>query len=303
MQVAYMMVFLLISYAMMELLGIKLTDVIKVKDDEEIHTKAQVELQKKQKKLSLKAHKKEIEACLQVLGGKTSWETYLRIVIGVALTGFTIGLATNNVALAIVLFAGFAMMPYLFFQIRTRSYRNTLHNQMEQAIAIITNNYIQVPDALAATLEALKTTADPMYTILNTFCTEVRANVSTEEALRRMRPKIDDRYWREWIDRMMQCQTNSSLRPMLAPIPKTMSEQRQQQMELDTITRKIWAEHLVVAGLSIGAIPFIIVINKDWGTALTTTPLGKAAIAIDVFIVFVGTIYAYVVNKPLYAEV
>lgn len=301
MQVIYMVVFLLTMYAAMTYFDINITDVITINETEE--GKHGVKKEKKKKRFSMADHKAMVEGSRYAMGGNFSWEKYLRLVVVCSLMGATIGFATNNFLLAIVLFVGFALLPYFYIQLRTRSYVNMLHGEMEQAIAIITNNYIQVPDVLAATEEALKTTSEPMKGILNSFCREIKANVSAETALKHIRPDIDDRYWREWIDRMVQCQTNSSLRPMLAPIPKVMSEQRQQQMELDTIMRKIWSEHLVVAGLSIGAIPFIMMINADWGKALTTTTLGKLAIALDVFIVLIATLYAYVVNKPLYAEV
>lgn len=300
----YMAVFLLLTCGFVDLFKINLAEVVEPPDKKKVHLETVSEsTDKKSKKFTMARHHREMEATLQALGEKVTWEKYLRITAICGCIGASIGAACNNFMLAIVLATGFFIAPSFYFQFRRRAYEKLLHDQMQNGVAIMTNTYTMYHDVSFAFTEALKTADEPFKSRLVYFLTRINTNVSAKDALRELRPMVDDHYWREWIDLMIQCQTNSSLNEMLLPIPETMSKQSQMQAQWDTQSQRIWLEHFAFAGLSIGSIFLIMLLNRDWGNVLLNTTIGHFVVALNVLVVILSSLYAYKVNKPIYAEV
>lgn len=305
MTIVYTIIFLLVFYSLTGLFKVSIADVLELRvNAETAEIEARSQAISKKKEPFLFAHKRRVESLLPMSTlVKLTWERYLDAVLAFGMIGVSIGMALNNPFLAIVLCVCLACLPYIYLTFAERKYERRLVAQMEMAISIITNTYMQVTDLQAAVKSSLENTGEPLRSIFNEFCTDYDLGMSIPAALALMRDKIDNKYWREWIDRLIQCQDNRSLVMLLPPIPKALSEQRQIQMELDTMMQKIWSQHLSVALIAIGLIPFVTFINAEWGQVLWNTTIGKLIVALDVAVVGVGTWYALRVNTPLSAEV
>lgn len=75
----------------------------------------------------------------------------------------------------------------------------------------------------------------------------------------------------------------------------------QQQMEEDAVISKIWTEHLLVSVLSIGAIPFVFAVNKEWGALLIETIFGNVVLAFNALSVLASLVYAAFITNSLRA--
>ncbi len=119
------------------------------------------------------------------------------------------------------------------------------------------------------------------------------------KALRRLRERIDNRYWRDWCDVLIQCQRDRQLRFALPGIVSRLGEMRRAQMEADTAIRKQLGDYIVTVMLVLGAIPLMGAMMPDWYAMLTGTPAGKITLAIVLAAVLTTAIWVARLYRPV----
>jgi Flp pilus assembly protein TadB len=119
------------------------------------------------------------------------------------------------------------------------------------------------------------------------------------KALRRMRERIDNRYWRDWCDVLIQCQRDRQLRFTLPGIVSRLGEMRRAQMEADTAIQKQLGDYIVTVLLVLGAIPLMGAMMPDWYTMLTTTPAGKITLAVVLAAVLATAVWVARLYRPV----
>ena len=119
------------------------------------------------------------------------------------------------------------------------------------------------------------------------------------KALRRIRERIDNRYWRDWCDVLIQCQRDRQLRFALPGIVSRLGEMRRAQMEADTAIQKQLGDYIVTVMLVLGAIPLMGAMMPDWYDMLTTTPAGKITLAVVLAAVLATAIWVARLYRPV----
>jgi tight adherence protein B len=217
-----------------------------------------------------------------------------------AVVGLLTGLALDNVLAGLVLAVGLGCSPLIIIRIRTGDYIRSLNEKLESAMSTVTNGYVSGGDLIGAVENNLHLLPSPLDGVFRQFFTETQLiDADVVKALRRMRECVDNRYWRDWCDVLIQCQRDRQLRYVLPGIVSRLGEMRRAQMEADTAIRKQLGDYIVTVMLVLGAIPLMGAMMPDWYTMLTTTPAGKVTLAVVLAAVLATAIWVARLYRPI----
>lgn len=217
-----------------------------------------------------------------------------------ALIGLLIGLALDNVLAAMVLAAGLGCSPLIVIRIRTGDYIRSLDEKLENAMGTVTNSYAASGDLIYAVQNSLHLLPSPLEGVFRQFYTETQLiDSDVIKAIHRLRERIDNRYWRDWCDVLVQCQRDRQLRYALPGIVGRLGEIRRVQMETDTVIRKQIGDYIVTVMIVLGAIPLMGAMMPDWYSMLTTTLAGKITLAVVLAAVLATAVWVAQLYRPV----
>lgn len=217
-----------------------------------------------------------------------------------ALLGLLIGLALDNVLAALVLAAGLGCSPLIVIRIRTGDYIRSLDEKLENAMGTVTNSYAASGDLIGAVQSSLRLLPTPLEGVFRQFYAETQLiDSDVIKAIHRLRDRIDNRYWRDWCDVLIQCQRDRQLRYALPGIVGRFGEMRRVQMETDTVIRKQLGDYIVTVMIVLGAIPLMGAMMPDWYSMLTTTLAGKITLAVVLAAVLATAIWVAQLYRPV----
>ncbi len=226
--------------------------------------------------------------------------TYKWVAVILALVGLAVGLLLNNVPAALVLAVGLGSSPLIIIRIRTGDYLRSLHEKLESAMGIVTNSYVSSGDLIGAVESSLHLLPALVDSIFKQFLTKVQLiDSDVVKALRQMRDRINNRYWRDWCDVLVQCQRDRQLRFALPGIVGRLGEMRRVQMETDTSIRKQTSDYVMIVLIVIGSIPLMGAMMPDWYSMLTTTVIGQVTLAVVLAAVFATAVWVAKLYRPL----
>jgi tight adherence protein B len=227
-------------------------------------------------------------------------DAYKWAAVILAIVGLLIGLALDNVLAGLVLAAGLGFSPLIVIRVRTGDYIRSLNDKLESAMGTVTNAYVAGGDLIGAVENNLHLLSAPLDDVFRQFYTETQLiDSDIVKALRRMRERIDNRYWRDWCDVLIQCQRDRQLRFTLPGIVSRLCEMRRAQMEADTAIQKQLGDYIVTVLLVLGAIPLMGAMMPDWYTMLTTTPAGKITLAVVLAAVLATAVWVARLYRPV----
>lgn len=217
-----------------------------------------------------------------------------------ATVGLLIGLALDNVLAGLVLAAGLGFSPLIVIRIRTGDYIRSLNEKLESAMGTVTNAYVSGGDLIGAVENNLRLLPAPLDGVFRQFYAESQLiDSNIVKALRRMRERIDNRYWRDWCDVLIQCQRDRQLRYALPGIVSRIGEMRRAQMEADTAIQKQLGDYIITVMIVLGAIPLMAAMMPQWYTMLTATPVGKITLAVVLAAVLATAIWVARLYRPV----
>ncbi len=217
-----------------------------------------------------------------------------------AIVGLMVGLALDNVLAGMVLAVGLGCSPLIVIRIHTGDYIRSLNEKLESAMGTVTNAYVAGGDLIGAVENNLHLLSAPLDGVFRQFYTETQLiDSDIAKALRRLRERIDNRYWRDWCDVLIQCQRDRQLRFALPGIVSRLGEMRRAQMEADTAIQKQLGDYIITVMLVLGAIPLMGAMMPDWYTMLTTMPAGKITLAVVLAAVLATAIWVARLYRPV----
>lgn len=216
------------------------------------------------------------------------------------LLGLLFGLALDNILAALVLAAGLGCAPLIVIRIRTGDYIRSLNEKLESAMGTVTNIYVASGDLIGAVQSSIHLLAAPLDGIFRQFYAETQlVDSDVVKALHRLRERIDNRYWRDWCDVLVQCQRDRQLRYALPGIVGRLGEMRRVQMETDTAIRKQLGDYIVTVMIVLGAIPLMGAMMPDWYSMLTATLAGKITLAVVLAAVLTTAVWVAQLYRPV----
>jgi Flp pilus assembly protein TadB len=242
----------------------------------------------------------QAEQMLESAGLEEEWPRYRLASVFLAVLGVVIGLALDNVFLALVMVPVMAMLPLIIINFRTVQYIRKMGEGAQTAMTVVTNAYRMNEDFISAVRESLPNLQQPMLGIFRTFLSDVEMiDPNVTDAIRKMRGKVRNRYWQAWCDTLMECQTDRALREVLGTILKRMSMTQRLQMELDTLVRSNYI-YFITEVLLVVLVPLLIgFIIPDYTALLFGTVPGKITLAAAIAALFLAALRTIKVNRPL----
>lgn len=234
----------------------------------------------------------EAEQMLTAAGMQAQLGTYKRLALVLGMAGLLIGAAIGNLLAAAVLGVGLAVMPLLIIRIRTGDYLRGLYESLESGMGTVTNAYVASGDLIGAIEDSLRLIPAPVDEVFRKFLSQIRlVDASVPRALEAMKGQIDNRYWQEWVNVLIQCQSDRTLRYALPGIVERLGAMRRIRMEADTLLQKQIGDYVVTVFLLLGSIPVMAFMMPDWYEMLTQTIAGQITLAVVLAAVFMTALW------------
>ena len=214
--------------------------------------------------------------------------------------GIIISLLINNLFLAPVLSVALSLIPFLYVSNSLSYYEKQTKEEFETALSIITTSYERCDDIVQAVRENTGYIKPPLRKLFLAFegeATVVTSNIKT--ALYNMKEKLDNDVFREWVDTLILCQDDRTLKDTLHPVVQKLADIRIVNSELATMLTSVRNEYWMMVALVIGNIPLLYLINRDWFETLIYSLPGKAVCGLCGVVILVTAYYMKKFTKPI----
>ena len=241
----------------------------------------------------------EAVVMLDASGMGEQFATYRNMAVLLAMAGVMFGIVIDNLLVSAVLGIGLAMTPLTTIRLRTADYTRMVNEKLEMAMSSVTNSYIATGNLPIAVERVLPMLPAPVSHIFKRFVADVQyVDGNIIHAIQHMRDAVDNWYWQEWCNALIQCQDDVSLNRTLSGIVERLSEMRQIQMEVDTTLRKHMSDYIITVLLVLGSIPLMGFMIEDWYEMLMNTIPGKITLAIVLATVLITSVWVSRANTP-----
>jgi Flp pilus assembly protein TadB len=216
------------------------------------------------------------------------------------ITGTFFSLAMNNVLMIPVMAVGFSLLPFWYVMFTANFYRKQLNAELETALSIITTSYLRSENFILAVEENISYLNPPVCDVFKAFLAQTRLiNADLRLALENIRYKVASEVYREWIDAVIACQEDKTLKTTLTPVISKLSDMRVVSAELDILLYEPMKEFITMALLLVGNIPLIYFLNRDWFDTLMNTVAGKGILAVSAAALFVSLAAVIRLTRPI----
>jgi len=257
-------------------------------------------LQGKKKSQKISTELKRIQNALAATGKGNQFATVCALSLVLFICGGVFGALIDNIFLVPILAITFSLMPFIYAKTTIGYYEKHIEEEMETALSIITTSYIRSDDIVSAIKENLIYLKPPVNEIFKSFLGDATVISSDiKHALQKLKGKINNQIFKEWVDTLVQCQDDRTLKDTLLPVVTKLSDVRIVNNELKTMLYNPRKEYFMMVALVVGNIPLLYMLNKSWfGTLMDTLP-GKFVLALTGVIILVTALLMMKFTKPI----
>jgi Flp pilus assembly protein TadB len=242
----------------------------------------------------------ETKEILAVTGKANLFGTLTVFSIVLFIAGTFFSLMLNNFLMIPVMAVGLSLLPFWYVMFTANFYKKQLNAELETALSIITTSYLRSENFILAVEENISYLNPPVCDVFKAFLAQTNLiNSDLRLALESIKYKVASEVYREWIDAVIACQEDKTLKTTLTPIISKLSDMRVVSAELDILLYEPMKEFITMALLLVGNIPLIYFLNKDWFHTLMTTMVGKGVLAISAAALFVSMAAVIRLTKPI----
>ena len=203
--------------------------------------------------------------------------------------GVLISLIMGNYFLMPVLAGGLALVPWLSVLATATKLKRQLNDELETALSMITTSYIRTENIIVAVRENVDSLQYPVKEVFEKFLVQ-SSMISTDipALLEEMKHSIDNSVFKDWVDQIILCQDNRTLKSTLQPIVGKLSEVREVSGDLNNMMYEPLKEFLSMAVLTLMNFPLFHTINIEWYNTLMYTTSGQLIVTVTFIIIFVS---------------
>lgn len=247
--------------------------------------------------------KKEFAKARAILSYQNKSENYSKMITAssvLAAVGVIVGLIASNPLLSVALAIGLSLIPVWMTVMSQHKYKMFVADELESGLAIISTTYQRHNNFVAAVEENLAYLNSPLKDVMTDFIAQVKlVNPNVSVALLNIKPQIHNTIWSEWINEVIKCQTNHTLKPSLMNIVSKLSDVKMVQSDLDTLVNNQIKEFKMLLMIVVFALPGIYAINQEWFSYFFTRLPGKISLAAVAVILFVSIAKMVTISKPV----
>jgi hypothetical protein len=179
-------------------------------------------------------------------------------------------------------------------------YKKQLNAELETALSIITTSYLRSENFILAVEENVADLHPPVCDVFRMFLAQTNLiSGNLQLALENIKYKVASEVFREWIDAVIACQDDKTLKITLTPIISKLSDMRVVSAELDIMLYEPMKEFITMALLLVGNIPLIYFLNRAWFHTLMDTAVGKGVLALSAAALFVSLAAVIRLTRPI----
>lgn len=217
-----------------------------------------------------------------------------------AVVGVLIASAMDNPFLIPILAIFLALLPFLFVLITAIRSKKNLNIALETALSTITSSYIRTESIITAVSENVDNLDQRVKPTFQRFLVQAQMiSPDIPALLESMKKQINNSVFHEWIDAMILCQDDRSLKTTLLPIVNKLSDMRVVAGELNNLLYEPLKDFVVMALLLLLEAPFMRSQNVEWYNILMFTPVGKILITVDVILLMVALVAIVRNTQPI----
>ena len=213
--------------------------------------------------------------------------------------GCVVAIMIDNAFLIPVFAIAFALIPFAYAKRTVNFYDNHIKEELETALSIITTSYVRTDDIVTAVKETVQYLKPPVKDIFAGFVAEnMMISSDVKQSIRHLKEKVSNSIFDEWCDTLIACQDDRTLKDTLMPIVAKRTDVRIVNNEIKGMLSAARTEYWMMAGMVVGNIPLLYLINKDWYAALMFTTLGKIVLAICGLTIVITAMFMFKFTKP-----
>lgn len=295
-------VFIVIAVAL--LLGLtpeQMTDdlMVLIKPNDTIRDKSK-NIRGNRKRHSIYTFLVKMKGALASAGKSRQFTVAICLSVGMFAFGAAVCIIAGNMFLIPAVSVTLAVLPFLYITNSLSYYEKNTKLEMETALSIITTSYERCDDIIFAVRENIPLIKPPLREVFMSFEGEATAvNTNVQRALYNLHEKVDDDIFKEWVDTLIRCQDDRTLKDTLQPVLAKLSDVRIVNSELKTMLSSAKNEYWMMVLLVLGNIPLLYLLNKDWfHTLLFSTP-GKIVCGICGAVILVTALFMKKFTKPI----
>ena len=252
---------------------------------------------KKSRKLTVELNR--IKDALEQTGKGSQFTIACAASIILMILGCVVAVMIDNAFLIPVFAIAFALIPFAYAKRTVNFYDNHIKEELETALSIITTSYVRTDDIVTAVKENVQYLKPPVKDIFAGFVAEnMMISSDVKQSIRHLKEKVNNSIFDEWCDTLISCQDDRTLKDTLMPIVAKLTDVRIVNNEIKGMLSAARTEYWMMAGMVVGNIPLLYLINKDWYAALMFTTLGKIVLAICGLTIVITAMFMFKFTKP-----
>lgn len=243
--------------------------------------KSSVQQAKTGKKSTFRRYCSEAVQFFRLLQVKNPENVLAIVVFGSVMLGVILGIALNNILLSVIFAVLGFMMPFWVIQFIWSVKEQKMSKSLETALSRITSSYLRpgmtFEDALKENMSTLPSSVRPIFETILLQMTYVDSDIV--KALTDSKLGIQSYIYKEWVNAVIRCHTNQSLKPTLPHIVNKFTEQRIIVGEARVMMQEYKRNFFIMTGATIISPFFMYLINREWFSLLFTSIFGKILLA------------------------
>lgn len=242
------------------------------------------------------AEVRQILSIYNVPGG--IWLLYFASV-GLALMGFALSRFVNNIFLAPILIPTFACVPFAAIKLFWLYKGKKMNDTLESALNSITSSYLRSSGSIIAAVEEnIAQLPNPVHQVFQYFLLQTTyVDASIADALEGMKLTVHNPIFHQWVDVLIQAESNHTMKQNLTNILDKFAEARDVEAEIRNILDDAKRSYFLMVGVSACLVVVVWLSNSDWQKILSETTLGKLLIAGYFAGVAVSALIAYSAHR------
>ena len=305
-----MMFFYVVAFFLMAggiLLVLKLSPLDLLKMTASVMTERKVKLKRSIRRSIKPVRKRGIQKIigdtretLRINDQSSKFPRLMLISLLMSVVGILIASAMDNPFLVPVLAVSFFLLPFLFVLLTSVKSQKRMNTALETALSTITSSYLRTESIVTAVEENVEQLDPYVRPTFQRFLVQAKMiSPDISALLENMKNSISNSVFHEWVDAMILCQNDRTLKSTLMPIVNKLSDIRVVSGELNTLLYEPLKDFAIMALLLLLEVPFLRSQNEEWYNILMFTPVGKLLISVDVVLLMVALIAVIRNLKPI----